>query len=732
MLNSVKIELLLLVAMLTCSILYGQSDTTFAKKTMFVKERLSEIIIDGEFDEQAWLKAEVYSDFWVHTPIDGIQAEKQTEFSVVYDGTGIYIAITLYDDPNYVISSLKRDDWGSSDEIGILLDPLNKNQNGVAFGLNPAGAQTEALLFPNDGDDSWDNKWRSAVKNYDDRWTAEVFIPFKSLRFEPDNLTWGIQFMRRDPGGNQSHVWSPVPRQFDNGDLGYFGQMVWDKAPQGKKGNINLIPYVSGISSKNFNTDESNNDIQIGGDAKIGITKSLNLDLTVNPDFSQVEVDNQVTNLTRFNIFFPEKRQFFIENSDLFNGFGQFANRPFYSRRIGLDAVGQTVPIEYGARLTGNLTEKLRIGVLNMQTDKSAFSNKQNFTAATFQQSIGQRSTVKGIFLNRQAYADGETVDGDFGRNFGGELNLATPNGKFAGQLGLVQSDKEGFNDKNRHLYGRFDYSGEQFRTFLFVQNIGTNYFADMGFNNRINNFDPINNQVVRIGYTQIGTMQDYYIYPEKSEKVNFHWSGLENFIIINEGTGLNDWYTRLRHFIFYKNSSQLRFRLNHQFIDLLFPFALGAEPLPVDEYDVWEFNIEYRSDSRKLFNFRAFSVYGGFYNGNKFTNILDLNLRQQPWGSFSVGLENNTIRLPDPYGKLDLLLATAKAEISFNRSVFWTTFLQYNTQADRFNVNSRLQWRFAPMSDIFLVYTDNYFTEGKFTALDRTLVLKANYWFGL
>jgi len=476
------------------SIGYSQSDTSFVKKALHISERLSEITIDGIFDETAWQQAETHGNFWLQSPVDGRLANKRTTFQIVYDALGIYVAISIEDNPNYVISSLKRDDWGDSDEVGVFIDPVNKNQNGVAFGVNALGAQSEALLFPNDGDDSWDNRWRSAVKNYDDHWDVEFYIPFRSLRFESDNLEWGMQIIRRDPGANEVHVWSPVPRQFDDADLGYFGRVVWDKAPQGKKGNINLIPYVSSISSKDFNNDVANNDIQFGGDAKIGITKGLNLDLTVNPDFSQVEVDNQVTNLTRFSIFFPEKRQFFIENSDLFNGFGQFANRPFYSRRIGLDGAGRTVPIEYGARLTGNLTEKLRIGVLNMQTDASYVSAKQNFTAATFQQSIGQRSAIKGIFVNRQAYQDGDALSADYGRNFGGEINLGTPNGKFAGQLGYVRSDKEGVSDNNGHIYGRFDYNGEQFRTFLFIQNIGTNYFADMGFNNRINNFDPINN----------------------------------------------------------------------------------------------------------------------------------------------------------------------------------------------------------------------------------------------
>ena len=250
----------------------AQVDSLFAKKTMFISERTSPITIDGEFDESAWQQAKIYSDFWVQSPVDGKLAEKQTQFQVTYDATGIYIAILLFDDQNHVISSLRRDDWGTSDEIGVLLDPVNKNQNGFVFGVNTAGAQTEALLFPSNADDSWDNRWRSAVKNYEDHWTAEMFIPFKTLRFEQDNLNWGIQIIRRDPGSNESHVWSPVPRQFDHGDLGYFGDMVWDRVPQGKKGNINLIPYVSGITSKDFNGDQSQNDIQIGGDAKIGIT----------------------------------------------------------------------------------------------------------------------------------------------------------------------------------------------------------------------------------------------------------------------------------------------------------------------------------------------------------------------------------------------------------------------------------------------------------------------------
>ncbi len=473
------------------------------------------------------------------------------------------------------------------------------------------------------------------------------------------------------------------------------------------------------------------NSIDVGLDAKVSLSTGLNLDLTVNPDFSQVEVDRQVTNLTRFNIFFPERRQFFLENADLFTNYGQFANQPFYSRRIGLDPSGRTVPILYGARLTGNLTEKLRIGAFNMHTKTTEAALGQNFTSIATQYSIGRRSNIKALFLNRQAYDGSESMDGDYGRNAGGEINLSTPDGKWAGQAGYIHSMKRGISDQNRHIYGRFDYSGERFRTFLFVQNIGENYFADMGFNARVNNFNPLTGDIVRIGYTEIGNMLNYYIYP-KSNKINFHWSGIENFIIINNGGLLNDWYTRLRHFIFFQNTSQLRFRINHIFSDLVFPFALTETPLPAGKYDNWEFNVQFNTDVREDVHGSLFAVYGGFYNGNKFTYNADVNFRAQPWANVTVGLEQNVIRLPEPYGNLDLTLLQARAEINFSTSLFWTTFFQYNTQAKRMNINSRLQWRYAPMSDVFLVYTDNYQDLDRFKPIERTVVLKVNYWLGL
>lgn len=710
----------------------AQSDPSPELKNIDIKTIQANIKVDGHLDESYWQLIKPADNFVINQPIDNEWANKKTEVKIFATQTAIYVGAILYDDDNYVILNLKRDNFGGSDEFAIYIDPFNRKSNGYGFGVNAFGARSEALVSVGDIDVSWDNKWNSATSRSTDGWTVEMEIPLKTIRFDKTQNVWGVNFTRRDPGTNEVHVWSPVPRQFDAHDIGFYGQMHWDMAPGAYGKNVSVIPY--GTTSLNKNAFRENTDVEfdVGADAKVALTTGLNLDLTFNPDFSQVEVDRQVTNLTRFNIFFPERRQFFIENADIFGGYGQFANQPFYSRRIGLDPSGRSVPILYGARLTGNLSEKLRIGAFNIHSGNTDNFNGQNYSTVTFEKSIGARSNVKGIFLNRQAYDGSEKLSGDYGRNAGGEVNLITKDGKLSSQLGLVQSFKQNITNKNKHIYGRLDYNGQNFRTFLFIQNLGTNYYADMGFNARVNNFDPLSGNVERIGYTQIGNMLNYYIYPKHSDKINYHWSGIENFVIINEGGDLNEWYTRFRHFIFFKNTSQLRFRLNHIYRDLVFPFALTENPIPKNSYSNFEYNVQFNTDQRKALNLWAFVVYGGFYNGNKFTYQTQLNYRTQPWGNFSIGLEQNFIRLPEEYGELDLTLLSLESEINFSTSLFWTTFLQYNTQSDNVNINSRLQWRYAPMSDLYLVYTDNYITNLPSLSNERSIVLKLSYWLNL
>ena len=727
-----------LITLLGVTLLVHAQEADFTRKSLSILPTSDAIQVDGKLDEAIWQTAPKATDFMLHQPVDNQLAKQKTEVQIVYDELYIYVAARVWDDPNLIVQTLKRDNVAEDDKFLIIIDPVGQQTNGFIFASSAFGVQTEALISTTgagaDFDPSWDNRWFSDVERHEEYWTVEVAIPFKTLRYKSDVNNWRVNFARLEPGSNETHVWSPVPRQFEPFDLGYTADLNWDSPPQKLGSNISLIPYITTRMEQVDvdGTKDTEYKLDAGGDAKVAITPTLNLDLTFNPDFSQVEVDRQVTNLSRFNIFFPERRQFFIENADVFSDFGQGAERPFYSRRIGLDPNGQTVPIQYGVRLSGNVSEKLRIGGFNMHTQGNADRLAQNYSTLTFQQRLWKRSSIKGLFLNRQSYQDGEMQDKDYGRNLGGEFNYITEDGKWAAQAGYIQSFKDGFNDKNRQVYGRFSYSGLKFRTFLTMQNMGENYFADMGFTGRLFNYDPASESLVRIGFTQIGNMMDYYIYPKNSDKVNYHWSGLENFLYINNGDGLNEWYTRLRHFIFFKNTSQLRFRLNNNYVNLIFPFAITDTPLPVGDYNMTEFNVQFNTDLRKVLNTEWFIVYGEFYNGTKLTYRGNLSYRVQPWGTFTLGIEQNHIRLPAPYGDRDLTLATGRFELNFANNLFWTTFLQYNTQADNFNINSRFQWRFAPMSDVFLVYTDNYMVEGLFGSKNRSLVLKMNYWLTL
>lgn len=726
----------LLLTILSPSVLISQSpvDQKDAYEIL-IHPAKGAITIDGDLNESPWSESAQVEDFWQNKPVDGIKGSHKTVAYITYDENHIYVAAICYDDPSkQFVRTLKRDDWELSDEFAVVLDPIGKKAIGYLFGTNVLGGETEGLITaPNFADFTWDNRWTSAVKSYDDRWTVEMAIPFKTLRFKAGEARWGVQFLRIDPDMNELQAWAPVPRQFPMHDLGYFGSLIWDTTPAKQGNNVALIPYAK-TSVIRDHSPGATTDVKadFGGDAKIALSTSLNLDLTANPDFSQVEVDEQVTNLTRFGIFFPERRQFFIENNDVFSNIGTLTEQPFYSRRIGLDATGEAVPILYGVRLSGNLNERLRIGAFNIHSQDSDTKAGQNYSAVTFQQNVAGRTFFNGLFLNRQGFVGSDATSQDFGRNLGGELEHITDNGKWQFTGGGITSMKTGFNTKNNHLYGSAFYSGQSFRSNLEVQHMGENFFTDMGFTGRLEQYDPINDQVVRVGFSQISNLTDYFLYTPQSKRLDYHWSGLENYVYLNTDGSLNEWYTRLRHFLVFKNTSILRFRLNNNYVDLLYPFSITEVPLPAKAYNMTEFNVQYNTDTRKDVWVMLFAVYGEFFNGTKLTTQTQVNFRQQPWGSFTVGLEQNYIYLPEPYGYLDLILANARMEINFSKRLFWTTFLQYNTQANNFNLNSRVQWRFAPMSDLYLVYTDNYRVEPAFGPKDKTLVLKLNYWLSL
>ncbi|TAF50272.1 MAG: hypothetical protein EAZ62_08030, partial [Sphingobacteriia bacterium] len=532
-------------------------------------------------------------------------------------------------------------------------------------------------------------------------------------------------------------TWTNVPVNFRSHDIGYTGALVWPNQPPKPGSNTVLVPYVT-TQADRLNQAGEKWEVKpnAGFDAKIGLGPALNLDLTVNPDFSQVEVDRQVTNLTRFNIFFPERRTFFLENADLFSGYGIDPIRPFYSRRIGLDPNGNRIPILFGARLTGNLSKKTRLGFLNMQTGRQNDYAPENYTALSVDQRVLKRSVLKGYFLNRQSFlTEAEKKANpllEYGRNAGLEFQYSDLAGRWSSWGTYHHSFKPGITTENQYYSGGVGYNG---RNLGFVQDfthVGTNYYTDMGFMERIENYDAARDTVVRLGYNHSYTELSYRIIPKSGKIIGYNIEA-SNFVVLNPDYSFNERQSSLSFNAQFRNTMNLNIEGNNSETQLLFPISFtGGTPLPVGHYAYTNGNINFRSDFRKPFSFNVNLGHGGFYNGTNTTVSGGLTYRHLPHLTLNLNVQYNKLQFPAPYGDGELFLIAQRTEINFSTKVFWTTFVQYNTQRNNININSRLQYRFKPMSDFFLVYTDNYFTDPLFKNRNRGVVFKLNYWFNL
>lgn len=699
----------------------------------------SAITLDGEPSEAGWKSAQVISEFMNQWPSDSGKAEAKTEVRVTYDDEFLYVSAILYDDGKRIIQSLRRDNnshW-NSDGFTVALDPINERSNGFMFGVNAGGAQMEGVLTVNswgtDGDRNWDNKWFSKVVQHEDRWQVEMAIPFKTLRYNTENVRWGINFARNDMQRNVYSTWTRIPVNFRVIELGYNGLLVWDKKPPVTKGKIAVIPYLAGGVSRNHEDDESlESDIDVGMDAKVAVTSSLNLDLTINPDFSNVDVDQQVTNLSRFSLFFPERRNFFLENSDIFSEFGRWNARPFFSRRIGLND-GDPVPIQYGARLSGNLTNSLRIGVMDIQTAATDDQSAQNYAVAAFQKRVLSRSSIKGIWVNRQSNGQQENgVAKDYNRVGGLEFEYLSQDGKWSGYLKHHQSFTPEKNSANGFYTALLTYRSRRLFWGVTASQVDRHFVADVGFTPRLENYDAVADTTVRLGYKDFNPWIGYNHYPKAGSPINMHGPRLWAVWTFNADGSFNEELLNLVYFVSFRNSAEARIRIRHNGVKLPFALDLIGDDvfLPAERYDFTEVSGYFATNSRKQLSGDLDVTYGSFYNGTKLTMSSNINIRRQPWGNFGIAYTQNQVDLKE-FGTTDLHLIGPRAEVSFSNKMFWTTFLQYNTQSENFNINSRFQWRYKPMSDIFIVYTDNY-TTTDLTVKNRGLVFKMTYWLNI
>ena len=727
-----KFGLLLFMLIVWATGMHLKAQNLPVSTTLNIKATSTPVEVDGLLNETCWQTAHKATGFRQVFPTDSLMALSETEVMLSHDDEFLYVAAVCHDTlkQDYVITSLKRDfNWGPNDNFSIYIDPFDDLTNGFTFGVSPFGIQREGLISAGEEvNTEWDNKWFSAVQRSEDRWVVEMAIPFKSIRYNPNNLSWNINFLRNNQKQNERTSWIQVPQQYRASNLAFTGKLNWEFVPANSGANIVLIPYVSTAANKDHEAGTSTDyRFDAGLDAKVAVTPSLNLDLTVNPDFSQVEVDQQVTNLDRFEIFFPEQRQFFLENSDLFAQFGFPGSRPFFSRRIGIaqDTSGSNllVPIHFGARLSGKINKDWRIGVLNLQTgaDNENLINAQNYTVATFQRQVFARSNIGGIFVNRQAtdYNSSDSLNSSrYNRVFGIDYNLASANNRWEGNTFYHRSDNPG-EDHENYAHGLFlRYASRNIRVFWIHQAIGSGYQAEVGFVRRTD--------IRRATLSVQGTW-----YPDDPDVVTQEPEVSLSYVTDGDLNVIDREFS-LVHEIEFTNRSELAFGVENNWVRLTDPFDPsgndGLELPAGTEEGWWRAGIGYESDNRKVFNYEVGASYGGYFNGKRFEGEIEGNFRYQPFGGIGLNFTYNKIDLPSPYSDSDLFLIGPRIDVTFNDRLFFTTFVQYNNQQDNININSRFQWRYAPISDFFIVYTDNYFPNS-LKVKNRALVVKLSYW---
>ena len=731
----VKVFVLFTVCFFYMSILAAQKYVPVSNNKYSLTKLTGSVGLDGSLQDVVWSTIPALDSFYNKWPTDQGKAVYQTRVQMAYDDVNLYIAFKAMVKNKPVIQSLKRDasTFWIGDGVLFSIDALNQRSQALVFGLNAGGTQFDGIMQADVGLSwDWDGKWISAVKQYADFYTGEIAIPLQTLRYRKEQKQWGFGTVRADMSVNCYSTWSNIPVNFSGIDMGYMGTLAFEDELAKTKSNRVIVPYVTGALNKDY-LDNSLATFKpnMGGDVKLAVNSSLNLDLTVNPDFSQVDVDRQVINTERFNLFFPERRNFFLENSDLFASYGRDGIRPFFSRRIGLGEGGRQLPIIAGARLTGNISKDTRIGFLNVQTNSFEQTPSANYTVAAFEKRILKRSNIKALFTNRQkteSEAKANDNISDYNRVGGGEFNYISSNSRYTGSIKYFRSFNAGLSKEADYMSAGGIYATKHWWIRSHVNRVNKNFIADAGFTPRLYNYDAGNDTTIRVGFTEWTSFIQYRIFPQKNKKVNVINLEVAPSAFWNTDGSLNEATIRFAYGRIYANRRTLSISYQPHVINLLFQTQLFKETgkLMPGKYSYHALRVDYGNDVRKPFSWNLSVDAGSFYNGSKYTASGTLNYRVQPWGNFGVTFSQSYIELNNI--KTDVTLISPIIEFNFSPVMYWTTFLQYNTQIQNFNINSRFQWRFKPMSDLFLVYTDNYDTNGLMIK-NRSLVLKLNYW---
>ena len=672
------------------------------------------ITIDGRLSEPAWQRAEPASHFTQWNPNPGKPASYDTDARFLYDDRNLYVGVRCIDpEPDHItVSGLEREfASGNQDGIGLFFDSMHDGQSGFYFATNPVGAHHDFQSSADDGyrNNDWEGVWDVKVTIDESGWTAEFIVPFKTLRFSnAPSQEWGLNIMRRIRRFNEDSHWAPLPRRYRVARSSMAGTLTGLENIQPGR-NLKIKPYGI-VKSIETAPPSTTHDVDGGLDLKYGLTEALTLDVGYRTDFSQVEVDQQQVNLTRFNLFFPEKREFFLENSGIFGvasaagSSGSTSDNviPFFSRRIGLSADGAPIPIEGGARLSGK-RGAYDIGLLGMRTRREGDTPADTFFVGRVRRTFRGQSTVGAFITSRDSRVSENRLYGvDAFLRFFEKLELSsylmrtdTPSLK-----GHDQARRFGaaWRDDDWTAIAEYEQVQPHFNPEVgFVRRSDTGHYStDVAWRPRPAAGGPIRNYL-------LGGTTDYYGASDTGALQTRQES-------INAGLSL-------------QSGASLTVTATNTFDRLDVPFEIRrGVVIPVGDYEYASLGAAYSSDQSRRFAGSANLTTGEFWSGHS-TSVSGV-LTLKPDYHLNVGLtySRSDVRLPE--GDFVTTLAGVRLLYGFTSKVFLHSFLQYNATTHQFSTNTRFNIIHRPLSDLFVVYNERRNTTSG-ALLDRGLVVK-------
>jgi hypothetical protein len=676
-------------------------------------------IIDGVLNEAVWQSATLIDQFTQQEPAEGEPASERTEVRVLYDESTLYFGVRAYDAlPDALIATEMRRDSDrllEEDNVQIILDTFRDFRSGYMFVTTPLGAKLDQQIFEEGeggrrGQSSninreWDGVWHVSTQVLPDGWAAEIAIPMVTLRFPAaDAQVWGINIMRNIRRKNEQVFWAPIPKAYGLTRVSLAGTLT-DLRALDRGRDLRFKPSFVGGGRRVLSLGETDNTIQrdVALDLKYGITAGLNLDVTVNTDFAQAEVDDERVNLTRFPLFFPEKREFFLENSGQFSvGATASLDRPaelFFSRRVGIDSeTGARVPILGGARLTGKLG-KNNIAVMDLQTDDFDVPGGvtlpgENFLVARYSRDVLTRSKIGAIFVNKDA-----TSGGRYNRTFGADMTLAlTPSLTVQGFVAKTSTPELDGDDVGGHLRAAF--LDQRWNIYGEHTNLQDNFNAEVGYVPRVGikttKFHLERNpRPGRFGIRVLEPMHNTTYTTDQSNRLlsrRFH-----NMV----GTR-------------FENGAYLNVFFNHYFERLDEPFRVArvtengqTRNVTIDpgKYSFGEVSLMFNSNpARRVYYTLQYSPQQ-FYDGDRTDMSTRLGVRVSSRLATEAGISRNDVNLPAGAFKADV--GSVRIDLAISPSMTLRTLTQYNSSTDQWSTSGRFNWTYRPGSDIYIVYDD-------------------------